>query len=583
MRFMALLPVKPSKDVSSYACIASYVNDFGHENVIVGLNEDDELGMKECRRFRVTVARAKVSDPFLICALWMCMAETAHKKGADIVALFGDDVKLHNIASLIREIKKLRADGYKCIAIKESNHPSWPTFQALDARSFVTNMRDLFYTFFVNQDADPFVFEYYRRLGQATWTRAIHVTNIHGGVRGGLNTCKPPRYKPIHVEWKQLLPSLTVNTVLTIDILVPMHRVNIVFIKKLLHLNSDHTFDHRICVCIDNFLYDDTRRKLVELESQHPEILRIRVNATNIGASETRNRLFSESHSDYCIFLDDDVLPHPDLLLEYARAFRKHPCAAGFVGLSEHPRDERFWTDGIHANSLYFWHIATNQPDGPVPWGVTANLAVRWNDRVKFDPRFPKSGGGEDVDFCLRIDGYFMPVPKAIIVHPWRNSAWQMYRRMFQWAVGDSMLNEKYGSRMTFRTLPSLPELLIFWVVISPGTIWIPVMAETMTYYFTEFALHPMIHGQRSHPMFANMFIGRQIIVLFFGCIARNASFMGQAYGHLSRRAPAHLTTRFDWFFGENPKFRWFEQIRALIFVSVTIVLVTIKCPSVIF
>ena len=581
MRLVALLPVKPSKNVSSYACITSYANAFGDKNVVVGLNEDDELGKKECKRLRVTVVLAKVSNPFRICALWMRMAEIAHKNGATIVALFGDDVKLHDAASLIMEVKKLHSDGYKCIAMKESNHPSWPTFQALDARSFVKDMRELFLSFFVNQDADPFVFEYYRRLGQATWTSSIHVTNVHGGVRGGLNSCTPPRYNPIHVDWKKLLPPLTTDTVLTLDVLVPMHRVNILFIKKLLHLNAHHTFDHRICVCIDNFLDDDARRKLVKLESQNSERLRIRVNTTNVGASETRNRLFSESHSDYCIFLDDDVLPHPDLLLEYVKAFRTHPFASGFVGLSEHPRDGRFWTDGILANSLYFWHIATYQPQGPVPWGVTANLAVRWNDRVRFDARFPKSGGGEDVDFCLQTDGCFMPAPKAIIIHPWRDSAWQMYRRMFQWAVGDSMLNEKYGSRMTFRTLPSLPEVLIFWAVVSPCTMWVPVMAEIMTYYIAEFLLHPMMHGQRSHPMFGNMFIGRQIIVLFFGCIARNASLMGQAYGHLSRRTPVHLTTRFDWFFGDNIKFRWFEQIRAVIFVSATIVLATVNSQRV--
>ncbi|CAN0351730.1 unnamed protein product [Hapterophycus canaliculatus] len=41
-------------------------------------------------------------------------------------------------------------------------------------------------------------------------------------------------------------------------------------------------------------------------------------------------------------------------------------------------------------------------------WGVTANLLVRlsWPGRrrssTRFGNRFPKTGGGEDVDFCLR-------------------------------------------------------------------------------------------------------------------------------------------------------------------------------------
>lgn len=36
-----------------------------------------------------------------------------------------------------------------------------------------------------------------------------------------------------------------------------------------------------------------------------------------------------------------------------------------------------------------------------LPWGVTANVAVRNTDE-RFDLRFPPTGGGEDVDFCLR-------------------------------------------------------------------------------------------------------------------------------------------------------------------------------------
>ncbi len=36
-----------------------------------------------------------------------------------------------------------------------------------------------------------------------------------------------------------------------------------------------------------------------------------------------------------------------------------------------------------------------------VPWAVTANVAFR-NTSERFNLCFPRTGGGEDIDFCLR-------------------------------------------------------------------------------------------------------------------------------------------------------------------------------------
>ena len=40
-----------------------------------------------------------------------------------------------------------------------------------------------------------------------------------------------------------------------------------------------------------------------------------------------------------------------------------------------------------------------------VSWGTTSNLMVRRSAAgdVRFSAAFPKHGGGEDVDFCLRM------------------------------------------------------------------------------------------------------------------------------------------------------------------------------------
>lgn len=48
-----------------------------------------------------------------------------------------------------------------------------------------------------------------------------------------------------------------------------------------------------------------------------------------------------------------------------------------------------------------------------MPWAVTANLAVV-NTPSEFDLRFPQTGGGEDIDFCLRVTGgRMLPMPQV--------------------------------------------------------------------------------------------------------------------------------------------------------------------------
>jgi hypothetical protein len=48
-----------------------------------------------------------------------------------------------------------------------------------------------------------------------------------------------------------------------------------------------------------------------------------------------------------------------------------------------------------------------------MPWAVTANVAFV-NTAEQFDLRFPKTGGGEDIDYCLKVTGgRLVPVPKV--------------------------------------------------------------------------------------------------------------------------------------------------------------------------
>lgn len=54
-------------------------------------------------------------------------------------------------------------------------------------------------------------------------------------------------------------------------------------------------------------------------------------------------------------------------------------------------------------------------------WGVTANILVKRLPGLRFDTTYAKAGGGEDVDFCLRIletgGGRLMAAPAAMVTH----------------------------------------------------------------------------------------------------------------------------------------------------------------------
>lgn len=60
-------------------------------------------------------------------------------------------------------------------------------------------------------------------------------------------------------------------------------------------------------------------------------------------ASATRTRLLRECHSEYVLFIDDDVQPDANILRAYERAIRSNPDAKGFVGMSRLPCNGRLW------------------------------------------------------------------------------------------------------------------------------------------------------------------------------------------------------------------------------------------------
>lgn len=204
--------------------------------------------------------------------------------------------------------------------------------------------------------------------------------------------------------------------------------------------------------------------------------IRVRCNVVNSGASATRNRGLEESAAEYVLFLDDDVIPDKQLLFEYEKELRQLTASTvGLVGMVRFPR--RTNLSILHAAVLmsyltFMFEIASNEHYKTPAWGVTANLLVK-RSKTRFDTAYAKTGGGEDVDFCLHLTqetgGQLRTAPHAKVTHDyWPGGLSVILVHFFKWAIGDSALFSRY-SEHCYSSFPNLAEFsLAVFLIGSP-------------------------------------------------------------------------------------------------------------------
>ena len=240
--------------------------------------------------------------------------------------------------------------------------------------------------------------------------------------------------------------------------------------RAILAMDAPHGMDVYYYIVIDNPKVQDPESLSFVEDRENVKVLR---NEGSLGAHASRNRGLNEGASDYALFLDDDVEPYPTLLQEYREAIEKYSDAPGFVGSSTFPNPMNSFTRGTAASDiLTFWAISGTRPE--LAWGITANLLVSRKavGPIRFSPKFPKRGGGEDIDFCLNISArtgkLFRAAPKAIAHHPWWNSGSRQYRRFARWAYGDGQLPTLHR-RYRYYNAPNMVEtLLLVALVLIP-------------------------------------------------------------------------------------------------------------------
>jgi GT2 family glycosyltransferase len=255
---------------------------------------------------------------------------------------------------------------------------------------------------------------------------------------------------------------------ISIDVIIPSFRLDEKYILPILQLKKPDAVI-KFYLLVDNPSLQPSPAIASLADNENIFLL---INNENIGAAETRNKGIAAGKGDWILFLDDDIFVNKDLLDVYANAIRQYPREIGFIGLINFPESISNFTKAIKASgSTDIFSIAKRKTS--FAWGATANTMINRNavGDVKFSALYPKSGGGEDVDFFLKVrqrNNYrnFKTLPQAIVYHPWWNNGTPDLKRPFRYGKGNSNLG-KMNPQYTYYDFLNTPEtLLISFIVV---------------------------------------------------------------------------------------------------------------------
>lgn len=421
-----------------------------------------------------------------LCWIWALLARRAVDTGAELLVLLGDDVEMLD-GAWQKDVEECFAAvaaerglpfGCACVAIRDLSYEVFPTFPVLHRWHLDAFGGELLPREFRNQHGDPYLYELYRRWGAARYTSHATLRNIIGG-KSGARYAKEGgaaaqwsgrlldssierlgRYLEMHAPGAARVPC--------IDVVVPTFRCNPIAIAKLTLLECGRDACVHTTIVVDD-PNAPTMEDVRQLRSYATgRTVRIQVMAENAGASAARNVGLWQSWGDHAIFLDDDVTPRPGLLDAYLGATERYPGAAAYVGVTELPPPVTLVQHALAACRItYFYGVADTQHNPP--WGVTANLCVpSRHNGVSFSSRFPKTGGGEDVDFCIRSKqqaafGDCVAVPAARVLHPFWDKP---LKQIAGWAKGDVLCLEALP-HATFRAFPNWAEVALACALIG--------------------------------------------------------------------------------------------------------------------
>lgn len=593
-----------------------------------------DLGLQMHSLHVITNHSQPLGTPFAVCKAWDAMAVEAWRNGADWVVLLGDDIEVDcpfHYRSFYRSFLDISQRlgvpfGFGCPFWNDLSFPGFPTFPCVGKTHFEifgglipAHRRGSF----INQDLDPYLHHLYLKLSAAPCIPAATLCNKVGGNIGS----SAARYERVPAEgWQDYvlndyrdyirpyMPRGTLEDIL-LDVVVPSFRVRLDYLQSICYLDVPNRITTKFIIIIDNKVAllrvagelqgdvqssDDISVAHAEaiLErhlAQTGNTIRVRCNEENLGASASRNRGINESAAEFVLNLDDDLIPDEDLLVRYgSKLLEIDDTVCGLIGLVRFPRtpDMPLRHAAVLMSYLTFmFEIAESKiyKTGPA-WGVTANILFR-RTHIRFDSVYAKTGGGEDVDYSLRVTkacdgGELLSLPEARVVHPfWPGSAFALSYHFYNWAIGDGALFRRFPQHC-YWSWPNLPETI---VISLPICLW----AKFGMWEYTKFILHSLlvdfivdfISGDYSHRINVVQGMGKDRVAkkrscwfYFFAHVIANLYVIvlecGRLRGHFGRFDLVYgMFRRFDWHIGRlvdaPDNFRKREAQKFFLFVAV--------------
>lgn len=278
----------------------------------------------------------------------------------------------------------------------------------------------------------------------------------------------------------------------------------------------------------------------------------------------------------------------------YSQAIKERGSkTCGFVGLTTFPNTSTCAISNAAylSHSLYFWSISKEFPDQPVAWGVTANLLMR-RTKVRFRTEFPKTGGGEDIAYC--IDSQVecgLPLWSAVqarAVHPWwEMGSFKVAFRFFKWALGDGLLLQTFP-HMTCRVMPNVEEMTFFWAILVPLVVvplgfvaCVQAVAVLAWFWIVDVCADVCLAMTTNLHVLPNLAGRARLKAAFESTFVKATVEFGHLWTQVRRLKVLSLCRRFDWFLHLLPHETKKQQQQALVrFMWFTIPVIAFCCRS---
>lgn len=581
-----------------------------------------EMALRNRKRMQqLIVIRNPINDGAApkICQIWDAMAQEAFQNGASWVVFLGDDIRIpcpFHYRAIYRFFLDMRMkfglpvdSFFGCSWFNDKGFPGFPTFPIIGRDHY-----DIFggclipeehKDIFVNQDLDPYLQRIYLKFGAAPCLTKVDLVNECGGsdlvdaryprvsAKGWRdrvleqNVCVQPIRDYLHEHGKEMVPEL-----LMVDVVIPSYRIGMEYLRNICSIEVPEFMRTTFIIIIDNPLRlinlvvkqigapaDITYAQAAsiiesDLARTSCNNIQVRCNQENLGASASRNYGINESAAEYILFLDDDVIPAKNILRKYGEklveSIKHSESILGLLGLVRFPRKDNMSVQhaAVFMSYLVFvFEIADSkiyQGEDP-PWGVTANILFKKFPGMCFDTRYAKTGGGEDVDFALRLSEEngnlrLKACPSAKVEHLfWSDQVVPLCKHFYNWAVGDSALFHRWSSHV-YTSYPNFVETWVFLVLPSTAAMNEKLLHLCLTTVFMfvcdvilemgwkggEEFRHRCRLLEQKQDVSKTFAIASHVLANFYVIVLE----FGRLHGHLKRRHFTNVTRRFDWHCG---------------------------------